>query len=59
MMNDFWNKTGYDRLISTSISNDSNYTIIYHSCEDFGPNILHTATSISDSIEEPIHSMMS
>lgn len=54
MMNDFWNKAGlishkhptYDRRISTGISDDSNYTIVYRSCEDFGPNVLHATTSV-------------
>ncbi|MFR1888344.1 MAG: hypothetical protein ACLSX0_01070 [Anaerostipes caccae] len=64
MMNDFLKKPGlvsneystYDRLISTGISGDSNYTTVYHSREDFGPNILHATTSISNSLSEPIHS---
>lgn len=64
MMNDFWSKEGLisyeyptqDCLILTGISNDSNKVIIYHSREDFGPNVLHAATSISNSLSEPIHS---
>ena len=64
MMNDFWNKEGLishknplcDRPISTDIPNDYNQIVIYHSREDFGPNILHATTSIFDSLSEPIHS---
>lgn len=64
MMNDFSNKASQisykhpicDHLISSGISDDSNYTIVYHSCKDFGPNILHATNFISNSLSEPIHS---